>query len=115
MQIADSYTIEIAHRHRNLKETLRNVLRGGLVEWGVLLMPLENTSGAEKAADGSVSADAIRLRELALKEKQLELETAKLELRKHELDHQFALKRMELEMSAKSAAVAFNEFDVGRN
>ncbi len=52
MQIADLYKIEIAPRHRNLKETLRIVLRGGLVELGILLMPLENTSGVEKAADG---------------------------------------------------------------
>lgn len=112
LQIADLYKVEIAPRHRNLKETLRNVLRGSLVELGILSMPLESVV---EVADCSASTDAIRLRELALKEKELQFETAKLELRRHELDHQFALKRMELEMSAKSGAVAFNEFDVGRN
>ncbi|XP_026112910.1 uncharacterized protein LOC113091546 isoform X1 [Carassius auratus] len=77
-------------------------------------MPLENVSVVEEVADVSVSENAIRLRELAVKEKELELENAKLELRKRELDHQFALKRMELEMSSKAAHAA-SDFDVGRN
>lgn len=115
LQIAESYKVEIAPRYKTLKETLRNVLKGCLVELGVLQMPLENVSVVEEVADPSVSENAIRLRELAVKEKELELENAKLELRKRELDHQFALKRMELEMSSKAAHAASDDFDVGRN
>ncbi|XP_073809789.1 uncharacterized protein [Danio rerio] len=113
LQIAESYEIEIAPRYKTLKETLRNVLKGYLVELGVLEMPAETVSLVEEVADPSVSEHAIRLRELALKEKEIELENAKLELRKREIDHQYELKRMELEMSGKS--VVSNEFDVGRN
>lgn len=69
MQIAESYKIKIAPRYKTLKETLRNVLEGCLIELGVLEMPLENARIVEEVADPSVSANAIRLGELALKEK----------------------------------------------
>lgn len=50
-------------------ETLQNVLEGCLIELGILEMPLENASVVEEVADPSVSVNAVRLRELALKEK----------------------------------------------
>lgn len=68
LQIAESYKVEIAPRYKTLKETLRNVLKGRLVELGVLQMPLENVSVVEEVADPSVSENVIRLRELAFKE-----------------------------------------------
>lgn len=75
-------------------------------------MPLESRSVVEEGADSSVSVMAVRLKELALKEKQIDLKTTKLEL--IELDHQFALKRMEFDMNVKAVAAASSEFDVGR-
>lgn len=62
----------------------------------------------EEVAD---HANTIRLKEVALKEKQIDLETAKLELRKRKFNHQFALKQMELEMSIKAAAPAPSKLD----
>lgn len=66
-----------------------------------------------RVTDPSVSENTIRLKELALKEKEIELENAKIELRNREIDHQYALKHMELEMSGK--IVVSKEFDVGQN
>lgn len=56
---------------------MQSVLKNNLVKLGVLEKPL-----VDETADPSVGDHAIRLRELALKEKQLEIENAKLELRK---------------------------------
>lgn len=109
LQIAEFYKIEITSKDRNLKETLRSILKSNLVKLGVLERPL-----VEEMAGPSVGDHALRLRELALREKELEFEKAKLELRNRELDHEFALKRMELEMANKKGA-AVSEFDLGRN
>lgn len=51
-----------------------------LVELGILEMPAESVSLVEEVADLLVSPNTIRLRELELKEKEIELENAKLEL-----------------------------------
>lgn len=109
LQIAEFYKIEITSKDRNLKETLRSILKSNLVKLGVLERPL-----VEEMAGPSVGDHAFRLRELALREKEMEFEKAKLELRNRELDHEFALKRMELEMANKKGA-AVSEFDVGQN
>lgn len=65
--------IEIAYKDKSLKETLRNIQKSSLIDLGVLEMPIENTSVAEEIFDPSLCAQAICLRELAPKEKQLEL------------------------------------------
>lgn len=59
-----------------------NVLKGSLIELGVLEIPLENTSVADEMFDPSLCVQAIRLRELALKEKQLELKKCKIRVTK---------------------------------
>lgn len=69
MQIAEFYKIEITCKDRNIKETLRSILKSNLVKLGVLERPL-----VEEMAGPSVGDHAFRLRVLALKEKALEMQ-----------------------------------------
>lgn len=57
-------------------------------------MPLDTTV-VKEAGEAFEGAIAVRMKELASAEKQLEFEAEKLEIRKREMDHEFALKKIE--------------------
>lgn len=75
---------------------------------GILEVPVDTPviREVEESLEGTVT---VRLNQLALAKKQLEFKAAKLELQKYEMNHEFAVKKIELEMHAKTQS---NDFDV---
>ncbi|XP_028825886.1 uncharacterized protein LOC114784568 [Denticeps clupeoides] len=109
--VAEFYQIPITGADKRLKETVLKAVKIGLVEQGVIgsVSKLSSPPSVEESlhSAGSVEAE-MRLKEMSLQEKRMQLDAAKLRaerevwaLRERELEHQLQMQKLEHELKLK--------------